>query len=403
MKETGFILKILFNNADYREIGEILSAERDWPAVLAECLREGVAPLFYYRIMKRGWEVNLPAEVLDQFKTLFRQTIRLNSEAITCLGMIKRSFDAGGIPWIVLKGIALAETVYPHFALRPASDIDVLVPRRDFLKAHAALSSMGYRAVDSLPGEALGNPEGYLASVEYRNDSDSPPIHLHWHPVNTSTPAPFARAIDIEALWNNSRAVLIGGVRSRIFLPEHLLMYLCEHALRVGHSFDRLNLICDIQHTVLAYQKEIDWTRFTHECRSSGLSRFAYLALEIVRKHSGLRALDEPIAMLKPGRLRAGERLFLRLQLAGKRIRGSSFLLYLGANEGIRAKAQFLLKTFFPPRSVLKQKNYQGRLPFRYALYLRRLIEVTGHLAYVLRRALSRPKRTEGMSGEKKP
>lgn len=393
MAETGFIIKVLFENADNRGIGEIFSTGRNWPAILDECHREGVVPLFYHRIVKRGWEADLPAEVLEQFRTLFRQTIRKNSEAVKCLGTIGRSFDAEGIPWIVLKGIALAETVYPHFALRPASDIDILVPRPDFMKADAALTSMGYSSVDSPPGEALRNPPGYLASVEYRAGSEFPPIHLHWHPVNTSTPAAFASEIDIESLWRESRPVLIGGVPSRMFSPEHLLIYLCEHALRIGHSFDRLNLICDIHYAVQAFQREISWGRFADECRRSGLSRFAYLALEIVRSHTGLHALDKPIAMLKPSRLRAGERLFLKLQLAGKRIRGSSFLLYLDRNRGMRNKLLFLLRTLVPPRSVLKQKHYQGRLPFRCSLYLRRIIEVAGHLPFVFRGALRRPGR----------
>ncbi|MFQ5344183.1 MAG: nucleotidyltransferase family protein, partial [Anaerolineae bacterium] len=46
---------------------------------------------------------------------------------------------------MLLKGAALANTLYPTPALRPLSDIDLLIPRQHLEPAVQAVKSLGYR------------------------------------------------------------------------------------------------------------------------------------------------------------------------------------------------------------------------------------------------------------------
>ncbi|MER3458636.1 MAG: hypothetical protein C4309_08450, partial [Chloroflexota bacterium] len=54
------------------------------------------------------------------------------------------ALEAASIPAIVLKGPALALTIYPDPALRVIGDLDLLVRREQVEQAMAALHSLGY-------------------------------------------------------------------------------------------------------------------------------------------------------------------------------------------------------------------------------------------------------------------
>lgn len=90
--------------------------------------------------------------------------------------------DAGGWPWLTLKGQALAEDVYPRPHMRFGVDADVLVAPADFPAVVAALTDSGWRLLDRnwplvhrvAPAQLrMQSPRGQLFDV-------------HWHLVNSA-------------------------------------------------------------------------------------------------------------------------------------------------------------------------------------------------------------------------
>jgi hypothetical protein len=294
------------------------------------------------------------------------------------LRKVLATLQEAGIPCIVLKGIALAERVYPNIAMRGMSDVDILVKKDDLFRVDDYLSSLGYISRDSTVAKAIHNPIGYLASLEYRKDAKSPlNLHVHWHTVNTSVPATmFVERIDINRLWENSAMIAVADSHALMLRPEHLIIYLCEHALRVGHSFDRLILVCDIFFTIKAFENIIDWNFVSEESRRFGLSRFVYYGLSIVKHYTSLGIPDECIAKLKPSDMSWGEKFFLSLQLNNRRIRGSSYFVYLAMNRERSDKIRFIARTFFPPRQILLQRRYGKDSDSAKSYYLSRVREV---------------------------
>jgi hypothetical protein len=59
---------------------------------------------------------------------------------------IAASFGAASIPWLPIKGADYAWSLYPEPALRPVSDLDILVHPARFDDAMACLGEAGYRA-----------------------------------------------------------------------------------------------------------------------------------------------------------------------------------------------------------------------------------------------------------------
>ena len=54
------------------------------------------------------------------------------------------AFRDAGIPTIVLKGAYVAEAVYKNIALRPMSDVDILVKKKDLPAVEKILLKLGY-------------------------------------------------------------------------------------------------------------------------------------------------------------------------------------------------------------------------------------------------------------------
>ena len=348
----------------------------------------GVAGVLFYYLQKAGLQQLAPQDVYEALHDHFHFQIRRNLACAAAAKIVFHLLQTAGIPFLVLKGIALAENVYPHFAMRTTSDLDILIHKDDLIRADLALTQAGYQAQDSTPRQALLNPPGYLASLEYHKPGTAfAYIHLHWHLVNTSTPAiAFIKKVNMERIWEKSVIAKVAATEVRLLCPEHLIIYLCEHALRVGHSFDRLILVCDILYAVKTYEAHLDWNTVAAEAKALGLLNFAYLGLKIVQLHGGRDFLSNDILKkLAPPSLSWTERLFLSLQENHCRMRGSSYLVYLALSKGPLNKGRLILRTIFPPRLILVQRGRCKLHEQTNTLYFQRIREITSHLYKTLK------------------
>ncbi len=390
MPEDRLIIDLLFNS----ENKELLRTEIEnrqtasnvnlnWEYIIQTSLREGVSSVIYHNIKKGRLHEYIPDHVYGILSNRYYDTLKRN---LSITGELKGALTLlkeAKIPCIVLKGISLAEHVYPGIALRGMSDVDILIKKADLYITDKILSSQGYLPRDSSADHAIYNPEGYLASLEYRRDGDYfLNLHIHWHTVNSSVPAyMFARHIDMERIWEKAVTTRVADVDVQMMCPEHLIIYLCEHALRIGHSFDRLILVCDIYYAVKTYEDSLDWGFLIEESRRFGVDRFIYFSLSIVKHYSSLNVPDEVMRILKPDNISPGERFFLRQQFNNRRVRGSSYFIYLAMNRSYSEKFAFLFRTFFPPSQILLQRQYAKDSKFAGSYYILRIREIFSHLS----------------------
>ncbi len=355
----------------------------DWSYLTHKMSEEGVSFLVFYYLEKLHLQDLLPAGTYKSLSEQYYANVKRNMLAGVSLRTVFDRFNEQGIPFIVLKGIALAERVYPGFATRGMSDADILIRKDDVYRADRCLAELGYVAADSLVTQALSNPAGYLASLDYhKSDGSFPNIHIHWHPVNTSVPAfMFAGQIDLDRLWGMAIHATIANAKTLILCPEHEVIYLCEHALRINHSFDRIVLIYDIFYAIR--KSEIRWDFLAEEARRFNVSKLVFLSLAVVRHYTSLTIPEEMMQHLHSSDLTFGENYFLNLQLKNQRFRGSSILVYLSMNKGLLEKSRFLFRTFFPPRHILSQRQYAKNREFKAFDYILRFREIVSHLVKI--------------------
>jgi len=113
------------------------------------------------------------------------------------------AFAKEQIDVIPLKGIYSAGHIYKNIALRPVSDIDLLVRKEELAAADRILGSLGYRTPENYK-DALDNKKVMpINSLGYaRKDDLDPFVHLHWHLINTTWPLDnMVEMFDIGRVW----------------------------------------------------------------------------------------------------------------------------------------------------------------------------------------------------------
>jgi len=189
-----------------------------------------------------------------------------NLTAYRELARILESFN-GSLPIraIVLKGAALAATLYPSIALRPFTDLDILVPRDRLTEAVSALRSLGYTDIthELSPGlnRVLGHAAAFARSHVGPNGSESRgivfPIEIHWNLVGGDnhwyTPT-------LTWFWEQAREATLLNCRTRILSPTAHLLYLAAH-LMLQHGAARARLIWfyDLDLLIRRAGQAIEW------------------------------------------------------------------------------------------------------------------------------------------------
>ena len=369
-------------------IKRLLKTGLNWDYLLEKAEREGLSGLLYYNLKSYGERI-VPQNVIEILEDRYFNITTRNLLFLKELGRALKAFKETGIPALVLKGAFLIEEIYKNPGLRPMSDIDLLVKRENLLQVHEGLKGLGYTTTDNYLDYIEKPISGYLNSLFYyrKENEASIPLHIHWHLVNSSVPNyMFSSRIDMDGIWQETEKIKIADGEALSLAPNHLVIYLSEHALRMKHSLDRLILLCDISEVIEKYGNRLNWKKVIGDSFMFNLDRMVYYNLYLVKKFLGREIPSYVLKRLKPERPGYFERKFVSFISRTKRFPGLSYLLYLSLNRGLFAKGRFVFRTFFPPRQVMAQRNNISRKNLTPLHYLCHLREVLGPLPKLIRR-----------------
>lgn len=120
------------------------AAEMDRLVEMAE--RSGVVAWCFHRLLQQEGLAQELLLLAERMKKRYMAILIDNQQRLRLYHHLKQLFDAHDIPFVLLKGMALAFTVYPDEALRPMGDLDLLVPPKDVLRARDLLLQEGARS-----------------------------------------------------------------------------------------------------------------------------------------------------------------------------------------------------------------------------------------------------------------
>ncbi len=269
---------------------------RDWPALLRDGEREGVAAVLHAAIRDAGltlpFEARQAAERQGALDALWRaQLDRTLDEALAAL-------DAHAIRVVPLKGPALAERLYPDPSVRPSSDLDLLVAPGDLDRAAAALATLGYQP-EAGPADRYHRAHHHHIHLLR---AQPPMIELHFRAY-----AGFGIVVPADALL--ARAAERRTARGRriwVPAPEDEWLYLAVHA--AGHAFERLIWLHDLK-LLLRRHPDLDWTAVADRARALGV------ATAVAATCDALRRLDTPVPVARGLGVSRGPRRLLLVPL----------------------------------------------------------------------------------------
>ncbi len=194
--------------------------------------------------------------------------------------ILQRELDRIGeaFPWLgLLKGAALGPTVYRDPALRPLSDLDLLVRPEDARAAVERLGALGYRGIGAAASPTFGGfARRFRCQLPLTRSLPGIPhllVELHWslieHPY-------YVHLIDPDELWAGADTTTLRPYA--IARPAVLLCHAAAH-LAMHHSRD-LRLIWLVDVDRLARSPALDWDDVLRlaEAWKLGLALYATLA-----------------------------------------------------------------------------------------------------------------------------
>ena len=204
---------------------------------------EGVAALVDAALHGPDTAWSLPRALDEGFATAAREQIAVELMRRGELTRVIQSLAAADIPALVLKGGALAYSIYPAAHLRPRIDIDVLVPDADAAeRSKPALAALGYVASQVPTTAAIG--------YELILRREAPGGYVHWIDVHwaLANQALYAGVFGFDELAAEAIALPALGEAARGLHPVHALLHACMHRvanLPTGDG-DRLIWLYDI-------------------------------------------------------------------------------------------------------------------------------------------------------------
>jgi hypothetical protein len=241
---------------------------------------------------------------------------------------------------LVLKGEALAYTVYAEPHLRPRYDVDLFVRHRAVEDVASAVVALGYT-----PRRAAA-----LAWVQRCYERvDRSGIHycvdLHWGVAN---PHPFAHVLPFERAWQMSVPVPRLGPGVRTLDHSDALLLACVHRVAHHHDSPRLLWLWDI-HALANRMTPSQWERFWRATSDTGMRAVARRGLQLAHQSFGtLLPADIDERLLPADREEPAARFIGGLRLFDIAVTDMAAMRSWGERLG------FLWKNLFPPLAHMR-------------------------------------------------
>jgi hypothetical protein len=275
--EEKLLLACVKPEVAQKELELLLSQYLNWDLLLQYAEEQLITPLLYHHINS----FPVPDRVLTILKARTKKVQTLNLLKYAALIKALKLLNPAGIKIILLKGIALANFVYPNegIALRQMYDIDTLIPFKERTKLGKLFQAKGYKVYYER-GEVLV----FMPHVmfEFHNELDP------WMMFD----------VPIEDFWRDARKVSLKGEETYILGPEDTLLSLILHRA-YHHAMANVTLrdVADIEAICWYYPPA--WDKFINRVKVWGVSSLVFTYFNYIKTFYKLSVPDEVLSGLE--------------------------------------------------------------------------------------------------------
>lgn len=215
--ELRLVLDLLKRQVLGSAIHDVVPASIDWDDFL-RIAQENRLLLMTARTLQESGAAT-PQRVGDVIRRYRALTFRLNGANLVQFRSVMAALQAAGIEAVGYKGPATLAALYGDGFVRPSTDIDLLVRKRDFRRAGAALERLGYRTpkgADTIWWRRFLGEQHYFSP-------HGPSIDLHHLVQQPGCPSPRS----LEGFFRSRAEAIPGGTGGAILSPLYSCLVAC--------------------------------------------------------------------------------------------------------------------------------------------------------------------------------
>jgi hypothetical protein len=364
----------------------IFSENYSWDFFLQETARHSVGPLIYGYIQKQHFEDMLPPSVVQGLKKSYQQTGLQNLFLFNETKNIIEQLAQNKIDFILFKGSALSQEIYGNAALRPCSDVDMLVKRESIEDVKKIFFASGFSFPENLMHESFYYQNHFHLPFHKTLKNASVMIELHWNLMDKY----LLGATSIDEIWERKRPIQFEGVPAFGLSLEDELIYLALHTLKHGYmnqfiasdpkylptflapaAENKVMWFSDLRKILEAKGSQINWTELTARADRWGVLesiQCIYILLNLLYPH--LEIPKELLHPKKPIQIPLPKRLLFKTILTRS---NSSFikehLLKMKGDLQFRPIRMFDILEYMLPRFSTLSKLYHFQSPLLALLF----------------------------------
>ncbi len=342
----------------------------DWPSLHRLASAERLDALLYVALLGAGRLQAPPPAVCAGLEAAYWRTKVANLLALDAVDQLAGALAAVDVPVVVLKGAALAFTLYPDPARRPLGDIDLLVPVDQVAIALRVLGLLGYAPAQ---GSLAENIAGRVAAGDtrilqrrcevtlLRDDRLRTQVDLHW---GLNGRALLRRGMDVAWFWDHTHLATLGRREVRVLCEEAQFLHLCAHTLQ--HGVPRLRWTYDM--ALMLARRSLVWEVVLAGAERCGLTLAVQSSLAAVALIWGVAApasVQERLASLPV----AGAELRLR-RVTWSGDRRAVAACDLLSQPDLGSALDVWLAAALPPAAYLRQRYKVADIHLLPAYYL---------------------------------
>jgi hypothetical protein len=345
-------------------VAPVIDADQ-WNALAQIAGANNLTPVLYAALMQIE-DSPAPPALVESLQDAYHQTKLANWVAFREVGELISIFEREKIALVLLKGAALAKTVYPAIAMRPMGDVDIFIRRDDAPRVRDILIARGF-AIGLEPRQDYYDEFSYDQAF-VRAGKYPLALEAHWHLFGQ----PYNRnRIPIEWFWDRTMPIRINDQTARAFAPSAQIIHLAAHAV-LHHQGHNLLAAYDLALVLAQYRDQIDWDEIVKAARKFELSRILHAQLTRTRAAWGVAAPDDVIARLARA-VGLRERILFAVNTS-PHVEAHDLWDALNQPRG-KSKLGYLKPILFPSRDYMLQRygiTNARDLPMHYARRLGR-------------------------------
>jgi len=346
----------------------------DTDELIRRAEQEGVSGLLYRDLRRAGLDNQLPAPALESLRRFYARTAALNLQRQQALGEVLRAAGHLDTNLVVLKGMALVETLYADPGTRPMTDIDLWAPCACEELA-AVLEGLGYQA------------QPFYPDTFHRGAMT---LEIHGDLIGAQRIRARRTIFGAEqaGMAVRTEPFAVGNERARRLDRCDTLLLACVHLLK--HNACRLLWLIEVD-ALARRLDESDWATLIARAQNAGqanaLRRVGFLLRDFLDGQTSVEEIT-PDGTAFPDCLTDGAGLghLQRRALQQRRAKGAlpvwAPLWFFSDERSFGRRTRSIFETLFPRPEVLRQ-IFEDRESWLATLYFRRFFQL---LEMVVRR-----------------